>query len=513
MFELTGKPILPQDYRKLFNDDRAGGFVFFEGVVRNSNNGRDVKALEYDAYPELCRLQAQQIIHEAEEKFSVQKIIIAHRTGHLQVGDVAVWIAVSAQHRDAAFRACRFLIDEIKIRLPIWKKEFYSDGDSGWVNCEKNIISSTVFEKEPYYSRQTALKEIGDPGQKRLREAKVLVVGAGGLGCAALTSLAEAGVGIVGICEFDKLEIHNLHRQLLYSADDVGKAKIELAVGRLKKMNPFIRVLSHPVCLSASNIHEVIENYDCILDCTDNFKSKYLLNDAAYLSKKVLIQANIYQWDGEIHTYYPGQSKTCLRCLWQRIPQPECVGNCEEAGVIGAVPNIVGHWQALEALKYFLGSKDLLLDRVLMINFQTNQIQSLAVSPQATCPLCGATPTITSIEAQNYESEVPVMSLEVDLSNIPLKDWSQYEFIDIREEQELFMEPVNMIKTQHLPMSEFEQWQFAFDPKKQYLIFCAGGVRSLHIVELLHEQGISNAFSISNGVPAIKYYFEHSSST
>src|SRR5687767_5633111 len=210
----------------------AGGFASFEGRVRNANEGRAVTALEYEAFEELAVAEGARIVEDAIGRHGALAARCVHRLGRLEVGDVAVWIGAVAPHRAEAFAACRDIIDAVKHRLPIWKKEHYADGDSGWVNCahpEGTHVRPCAFD----YARQAALPEVGARGQARLAESTVLVVGAGGLGCAALASLAGAGVGELLIVDHDRVQASNLHRQPLFTVADVGRPKAEAAAGRL----------------------------------------------------------------------------------------------------------------------------------------------------------------------------------------------------------------------------------------------------------------------------------------
>ena len=397
MFQLCNIPLEQLNLREGLNSPEAGAFSFFEGWVRNHNEGRRVIALEYEAEPSLCQKEMGKILKEAETKFDVLEVKVFHRIGKLNIGEMAVWVGVTAPHRDASFAACRYVIDELKHRLPIWKKEYYADGESSWVGC--NHQSSN---EQNFYSRQMALPEIGPEGQNKLKNAKVLVVGAGGLGCAALTSLACAGIGTIGIVEHDILQESNLHRQFLYSHEEIGRPKTELAAQRLKALNPYITIKTHPEQIKPENVEAILRDYDLILDCTDNFPAKFLLNDAAFLFKKILIQASIYQWEGQIQIFDSSQ-KGCLRCLWPEIPDNACLGNCRQAGVLGMMPSVFGHAQALEAVKYFLNLSPLFNKETIVFNLLNYEWHKINLQPNPLCHLCGAAAKITKISEENYK--------------------------------------------------------------------------------------------------------------
>jgi len=212
------------------------------------------------------------------------------------------------------------------------------------------------------------LVEVGQSGQQLLNSASCLVVGAGGLGAPALLYLAAAGIGNLGICDGDVLEMSNLHRQPIYNVKDLGKSKALLASKKLLELNPQIKVNAHTSHLSEKNVEKILSAYEMVIDCTDNFKTKFLINDAAYLFQKPLVRASIYQFEGQIQTYLPKRMDACLRCLWEETPREGCVGTCQEVGVIGPVPGYFGMLQAMEAIKYFLGMETLKAHEILFSN-------------------------------------------------------------------------------------------------------------------------------------------------
>ncbi len=500
MFKLSSQPLQIQSYLKELRNPAAGAFASFEGWVRNIHEGKAVSSLEYEALPPMCETEAEKILAEAIEKFGVLKAMCLHRTGRVSVGEMAVWVGVTAGHRDEAFKACRYIIDEIKKRLPIWKKEFYTDGSSSWVNCQHGHKELTA---QDYYSRQEILPEIGKDGQNKLKDAKVLVVGAGGLGSVALISLAQAGVGTIGICEFDRLEASNLHRQPLYSTHDIGKPKIDLAEKFLHSLNPFVVIYKHPTRLAVENYKEIISNYDFILDCSDNFKTKFLLNDIAVIEKKVLIQASIYQFEGQVRVYDPKTNSSCLRCSWQQIPSDNCVGTCTEAGVLGFVPAIVGNLQANEAIKKILSLPSLAGGETLFIDLKTYTLGRMTQNKNPQCPVCGSSLSIKTIENKNYMS-VSQTDFSVNIENVSSLD--EYTLVDVRSTDERRADPVENFNTTHHPATELGQWRNSIVPDNKYLFFCIKGIRSAKCVEHLRASGLKNIWSIQGGVAAVQNY-------
>jgi len=479
----------------------AGGFAAFEGWVRNHNQGQKVQALEYEAAEELALLEARKILTEAERLFGIIDINCVHRVGHLFVGEMAVWVGVSAVHRADAFRACRYVIDELKKRLPIWKKEFYATGDSGWVGCEQCAGHSHGTE-DAYYEKQICLPEVGRTGQQKLKESAVLVIGAGGLGSPVLSYLTAAGVGTLGICEYDSLEASNLNRQTLYGHEDVGVPKSSLAAQRLKQANPFIKINIHEGRLYRKNISEIAAAYDILVDCTDNFETKFLLNDYAVQNKKILVQASLYQMEGQLRVYHSGQSSSCLRCLWPQEPEPGCIGNCADAGILGAVAGIFGSLQAMETIKIILGLPEALDNQTLIFDLTSYEIHKVRSVADPSCPACG-----TEKKAFVSISQQPALQArQVDLDTLSWEEFNNFDLIDVREPSESMQKPVQAKHVMFYPVSLFKSGACTLDPKKRYLLFCEKGIRSKHMADELVRQGYKNTFFLPYGSSRINEY-------
>ncbi|HDL64499.1 MAG TPA: molybdopterin-synthase adenylyltransferase MoeB [Proteobacteria bacterium] len=246
------------------------------------------------------------------------------------------------------------------------------------------------------YSRQIILSEIGGKGQSKLLEASVLVIGAGGLGSPAALYLAAAGVGQLGIVDSDRVELNNLQRQIIHSTGDVGRPKVDSARDRLHSLNPDIRIIPYNLRLTSANIMEIIEDYDIIVDGSDNFPTRYLINDACVLADKPLSHGAILRFYGQVYTILPGES-ACYRCLFPEPPPPGAVPNCQEAGILGAVAGIIGLLQANEVLKYILGAGKLLNGRLLTFDALDASFREVKVLRDTDCPVCGDRPTITEL--------------------------------------------------------------------------------------------------------------------
>jgi molybdopterin/thiamine biosynthesis adenylyltransferase/molybdopterin synthase catalytic subunit len=385
-FRFSTEPLDTAALQDALRDQTCGGFAAFEGWVRNHNEGHAVTRLEYEAFAELAEKEGARIVAAACAKFGATRAACVHRVGSLALGDVAVWVGVSAAHRDEAFRACRFIIDEVKHRVPIWKKEHYVNGDSGWVNCERCAAhGAQAVEATPDYSRQMALREVGAAGQEKLRRASVLVVGAGGLGVPVLQYLAGAGVGRLGIVDGDRLEPSNLHRQTWYALADCGTHKATLATRRVQALNPEVRVEAHAVRLDHTNAEQLAAGHDLILDCSDNFSTKFLLNDLALRLRRPVLFASVYQYEGQLQLVRGDDAAPCLRCVWPEATRDGLVGNCAQAGVLGPVPGVFGSLQALEALKLLLGLDGLRADEMLIFDLVTLSTQRLRARRAAGC--------------------------------------------------------------------------------------------------------------------------------
>ena len=275
-----------------------------------------------------------------------------------------------------------------------------------WLDSVGRTLLATQTESQtkataltPYqvsrYSRHIIMPQVGSVGQRKLLDAKVLMVGAGGVGSPITIYLTLAGVGTVGLVDFDDVDVTNLQRQILHFNDDIGRSKVESAVETLKAYNPDTTVNVHEEPISSVNAMEIMKDYDVIVNGADNFPTRYLVNDAAYLSGKTLVDGSILLFDGQATTYIPGQG--CYRCLFPTPPPPGEVPSCAEAGVLGMLPGMVGTIQATEVVKQILGVGDSLSGRLLLIDALSMEFRTVKIRRNPQCPLCGDEPTVTEL--------------------------------------------------------------------------------------------------------------------
>ena len=253
------------------------------------------------------------------------------------------------------------------------------------------------------YSRHIILKEVGVKGQKKLLNAKVLIIGAGGLGAPAAMYLAAAGVGTIGIADADVVDLSNLQRQIIHATEDVNKPKVQSAKETIEKMNPDVTVNTYRVFVDSSNILDLIKDYDFVIDGTDNFPAKFLINDACVMAKKPFCHAGIIRFKGQLMTYVPGQGP-CYRCVFKNPPPKDAVPTCKQAGVVGAMGGVIGSLQAMEAIKFIVGQGNLLTGNLLTYDALKNDVRKVKLPHNPNCPVCGAHPTITKLI--DYEQAV-----------------------------------------------------------------------------------------------------------
>ena len=347
----------------------------------------------------------------------------------------------------------------------------------------------------PDYSRQMALREVGAQGQERLRQASVLVVGAGGLGVPALQYLAGAGVGRIGIVDADRLEPSNLHRQTWYALADCGQPKAGLAAQRVRALNPEVHVDAHAVKLDAGNAAQLAEGFDLILDCSDNFATKFLLNDLSLRLRKPVLFASVYQYEGQLQLVRGDDASPCLRCVWPEATRDGLVGNCEQAGVLGPVPGVLGSLQALEALKMLLGLEGLSANEMLIFDLVTLNTQRLRARRADGCD--------AHRRAGQPAPPPAAESLEIDFLTLAAAHEKGFTLVDVRDTRERDAEPLPL-PSLHMPVSRLLTDAAALQLDRPYLFICATGKRSAAAADLLRSNGFRHCRSLRGGVKALK---------
>jgi adenylyltransferase/sulfurtransferase len=363
------------------------------------------------------------------------------------------------------------------------------------------------------YLRHLLLPEVGVEGQKRLAASSVLVVGAGGLGSPAALYLAAAGVGTIGLVDFDKVDATNLQRQILYDDNSVGRNKVEAARERLLDLNPLINVVAHECRLSAANAISLVGRYDLVLDGTDSFAARYLVNDACVLLGTPNVHGAIFRFEGQVTVYWPPEGP-CYRCLFPEPPPADAVPNCAEAGVLGVLPGVIGCLQTVEALKILLRIGEPLIGRLLLYDALAARFREVRVPRAADCPLCGESPTIRKVEEPPDSSCASSMtdarkdaSLETPLPDIlpeelhkRLKAGEDLFILDVRQPEEYAI--CKIAGSTLIPLGELPNRLRELDPEREIIVHCKAGGRSSQAVAFLRQQGFANVRNVPGGILA-----------
>ncbi len=359
------------------------------------------------------------------------------------------------------------------------------------------------------YSRHLIMPEVGVQGQTKLKNASVLCVGTGGLGSPLSLYLAAAGVGRIGLVDFDVVDFTNLQRQVLFTTNDVGKPKLTIAKERLSAINPHITIDTHDARLSSENAMEIIKNYDIVVDGTDNFPTRYLVNDACVLLKKPNVYGSIFRFEGQA-SVFDAQKGPCYRCLYPEPPPPGLVPSCAEGGVLGILPGIIGVMQATETVKLILGSGEPLIGRLVLFNALKMKFRELKLRKNPECPLCGENPTITElIDYNEFCGIQPKATSEgkqdweiapQELKKLLDQNGEKIKLIDVREPHEF--EICHIPDSQLMPMSELLNRVKDLDSSEEMVVICHHGQRSANALEFLKSAGFQKIKSLQGGVDA-----------
>jgi molybdopterin/thiamine biosynthesis adenylyltransferase/rhodanese-related sulfurtransferase len=364
------------------------------------------------------------------------------------------------------------------------------------------------------YSRHLILPEVGPEGQRRLKAGRVLLVGAGGLGSPAAMYLAAAGVGTLGIVDFDLVDTTNLQRQVIHGTPDVGRPKLDSARDRIAQLNPHVTVRPHPVRLTSQNAREIVGEYDVVIDGSDNFPTRYLVNDACVLEGRPCVYGSILRWEGQASVFWAGHGP-CYRCLFAEPPPPGMVPSCAEAGVLGVLPGIIGCVQALEAVKLLLGVGDALVGRLLLFDALRLRFREMRLRRDPACPVCGDAPSIH--ELIDYErfcglapagapQERPMNGDVPEITPTELKErldrGDRLTIIDVREPFEWSIGNLEPQGARLIPLNDLPHRLDEIDPDEEIVLQCRSGGRSAQALGFLRQHGYDRVLNLQGGILA-----------
>jgi len=382
-----------------------------------------------------------------------------------------------------------------------------------------SVVESEIAEALPElsneeimrYSRHLIMPEVGMQGQRRLKASSVLMIGTGGLGAPVGMYLAAAGVGRIGIVDFDVVEQSNLQRQIIHGTKDLGRRKIESARDRLRDINPHIEIETHESRLTSQNAIQLFRNYDIIVDGTDNFPTRYLVNDACVLTGKPNIYGSIFRFEGQASVFW-AERGACYRCLYPEPPPPGLVPSCAEGGVLGVLPGIVGAIQANETIKLILGAEDLLVNRLLLFDAWQMKFREFKLRKDPNCPVCGPQPTITKLidyeEFCGLRAQPSAHPPQSKLDEITATELNArrlrgepLQIIDVREPHEF--EIARIPGTRLIPLGHVVMRMNEIDDSVETVVHCKGGVRSAKAIEALKRAGFTGRLvNLKGGITA-----------
>lgn len=353
------------------------------------------------------------------------------------------------------------------------------------------------------YARHLVLLEVGLAGQERLKAARVLLVGAGGLGSPAAMYLAAAGVGTLGLVDFDVVDASNLQRQILHGTSSLGRPKLDSARDRLTDLNPHVNVVLHRERLTSANALDIVRDYDLVIDGSDNFPTRYLVNDACVLTGRPNVYGSIFRFEGQASVFAP-PAGPCYRCLYAEPPPPNLVPSCAEGGVFGVLPGVIGSTQALEAIKLILGVGESLVGRLLLFDALRLRFREIPLQRDPECPVCGAHPTVTRLI--DYEAFCGIGApeaaddLEITAGELrqALADGRPVTLIDVREPYEWAIARIEGATL--IPLGELPARLNEVDPRADVVTYCHHGARSLQAAEMLRAAGFAHVRSLAGGI-------------
>lgn len=362
------------------------------------------------------------------------------------------------------------------------------------------------------YSRHLIMPEVGMDGQRRLRHARVLLIGAGGLGSPAALYLAAAGVGTLGMVDYDVVDSTNLQRQLLHGTRDVGRPKLDSARDRLADINPHVALETHSVRLTSENALEILAPYDIVVDGSDNFPTRYLVNDACVLLGKANVYGSIFRFEGQVSVFHPPDGP-CYRCLFQEPPPPGLVPSCAEGGVLGVLPGIIGSLQALETIKLILGKGDPLIGRLLLFDALPMQWRELRLRRDPECPICGVHPTITGLidyeEFCGMAATEGALAIDVSVPRITaarlkerLDRGEPITLVDVREPHEWQIVNLERYGARLIPLRQLAEHMHELNTADEIVLYCRFGERSARALTQLRDAGFRKLANLDGGILA-----------
>ena len=355
------------------------------------------------------------------------------------------------------------------------------------------------------YSRHLIMPEVGRAGQERLKAARVLCVGTGGLGSPVALYLAAAGVGTLGVVDFDVVDSTNLQRQIIHTTADVGRPKVQSATEKIAAINPFVKVERYETKLTSANALEIVREFDIVADGTDNFPTRYLVNDACVLTGKLNVYASIFRFEGQA-SVFAAENGPCYRCLYPEPPPPGMVPSCAEGGVLGILPGLLGVMQATEVIKLILGSGEPLIGRLLLVDALSMRFRELAIKKDPECPVCGVNATVKAlidydqfcgVGRENAVETAKVPEIEPEELKRRLDSGEDIVVLDVREPHEY---EICNLGARLIPLGQLAERVGELDPRREIVAHCKGGVRSAKAVELLRNLGFHRVSSLAGGI-------------
>src|ERR671939_902827 len=358
------------------------------------------------------------------------------------------------------------------------------------------------------YSRHLIMPEVALDGQKKLKSARVLTIGAGGLGSPLALYLAAAGVGTLGIVDFDVVDESNLQRQIIHGTSDVGRPKMESARDRIMDINPNVHVEAYEEALSSENALEIFKDFDIVVDGTENFPTRYLVNDACVLLKKPNVYGSIFRFEGQASVFY-AEEGPCYRCLYPEPPPPGLVPSCAEVGVLGILPGAIGTIQATETVKLILGIGEPLIGRLLLYDALDMRFREMKLHKDPSCPICGENPTVTELIDYQEFCGIPQANAQAAMDEVPeisvqelkkrLDNGGDVSVLDVREPHEY---EVANIGARLIPLGELPERLIELDKDETFAVHCKTGGRSARAVKLLQDAGFENVYNVKGGITA-----------